>query len=81
MLFYGPPLHGNFYSELLNLLEGAGGAGGGAGVAGGGGAGGASHATVTTLFCAYDALALARVVGAGRARKMLASDAPTFMFC
>jgi hypothetical protein len=34
------------------------------------------------LFCQFDALALARVVGAGRAAKMLApGSSPTFVFC
>lgn len=70
VLFYGIPDHGHYYSELLNLLEGATSA-----------EAAAQHATVTVLFCRYDALALSRVVGSSRSKKMLTSKAPTFMFC
>lgn len=53
--------------------------GGGGGMAS---SGGAHHATITTLFCAYDALSLGRVVGAGRAAKMLApGSSSTYVFC
>ena len=76
VVFYGVPSHGHYYAELLNLMEGG---PGGAAVAAAGGTGG--HGTVTVLFCEYDKLALARVVGQSRADKMLGSDSPTFMFC
>jgi hypothetical protein len=85
-VFYGLPEHAHFYSELLNLAEGAsaGGAGAEGGDAaalqGGGGGGGGGGGAVTALFCRYDALALGRVVGAGRARKMLAAESGTFLF-
>jgi hypothetical protein len=47
-----------------------------------GSAAGGHHATITTLFCQFDALALARVVGQSRAGKMLAAaSSPTFVFC
>jgi hypothetical protein len=69
-VFYGLPDHAHFYAELLNLVQTSGAAAGG------------HHATVTSLFCQFDALALARVVGAGRAAKMLApGSSPTFVFC
>ncbi|WIA34691.1 hypothetical protein OEZ86_013004 [Tetradesmus obliquus] len=76
IMFYGLPEHAHFYSELVNLVQ-SGGPGGGAGAAAGG-----HHATITALFCQFDALALSRVVGQGRAAKMLAAGStPTFVFC
>lgn len=76
VFFYGPPAHAHFYAELLNQLADAS-AGGGAAAAA---AAAAGHATVGLAFCRWDALALARLVGAGRARKMLAGGSPAYMF-
>jgi U3 small nucleolar RNA-associated protein 25 len=70
IVFYGLPEHAQFYAELINLIQTSGSAAAG------------HHATITTLFCQFDALALARVVGHSRAAKMLAaSSSPTFVFC
>ncbi|GLC42263.1 hypothetical protein PLESTM_001310300 [Pleodorina starrii] len=77
LVFYGLPDHGEYYSELVNLLEEA--AGGGGGGAAGGGSG--HQATVTALFCPWDVLQLERVVGSGRARRMLKGESGTYMFC
>jgi U3 small nucleolar RNA-associated protein 25 len=71
VVFYGVPLHGGYYAEIVNLMEG--------GRAGGGS--GSAHGTVTAMFSAYDRLALARVVGASRADKMVTGESPTYMFC
>ncbi|GFR41586.1 hypothetical protein Agub_g2307, partial [Astrephomene gubernaculifera] len=76
ILFYGLPDHGHYYSELVNLLEEGGGA-----AAAGGAAAGAHQATVTALFCGWDVLQLERVVGSGRARRMLRGESGTYMFC
>ncbi len=81
MLFYSLPEHPQFYSELVNLLEEGGAAGAGGGLAAAGLGGGVGHSTVTALFCSWDLMALERVVGAGRAKKMLRSESGTFMFC
>lgn len=70
ILFYGVPEHAHFYAEMINLIQTSGSAAGG------------HHAMITTLFCQFDALALARVVGQSRAAKMLAAaSSPTFVFC
>jgi U3 small nucleolar RNA-associated protein 25 len=70
IVFYGLPDHAHFYAELVNLVQT------------GGAAAGGHHATITSLFCAFDALALGRVVGASRAAKMLTpGSSPTFVFC
>lgn len=69
-MFYGLPDHAHFYAELINLVQTSGSAAAG------------HHATITTLFCQFDALALARVVGHSRAATMLtATNSPTFVFC
>ncbi|EFJ41396.1 hypothetical protein VOLCADRAFT_68308 [Volvox carteri f. nagariensis] len=87
VIFYGLPDHGEYYSELVNLLEergaGGGGRGFGAGAAGGSAASLATahQATVTALFCRWDVLQLERVVGSGRAKKMLQGESGTYMFC
>ncbi|GAX83068.1 hypothetical protein CEUSTIGMA_g10494.t1 [Chlamydomonas eustigma] len=75
VLFFSSPEHGNFYSEILNLLETE-----NHSIAS---ATGSAHATVAALFCKYDMMQLERVVGSNRARKMVAgsSDSSTFMFC
>lgn len=78
MLFYAPPEHAAYYPELLNLIEDAGSAGAGAAAAP---ATLTHHASVGLLFCRWDILALERVVGSARAKKMLKADASTFMFC
>lgn len=73
-MFYALPEHAHFYSELVNMAESPGDAAGddaGDDDAPGG---------VTALFCKYDALALGRVAGAGRARKMAAAEGGTFLF-
>lgn len=75
-MFYALPEHAHFYPELLNLLEGTGGTGSHASAAAS-----AAAASVTALYCKWDALSLARVVGGGRAKKMLGSASSTFMFC
>ena len=75
VFFYGLPDHAHYYPELVNLLEDTATGGGGSAAAAA-----AAHATVSVLYCKWDALALARVVGAGRARKMLAGSSPTYMF-
>ena len=76
VLFYSLPEHAGFYSEILNLLETDG------LPAAAAAAGGPTHAGVSALFCKYDVLQLERVVGTGRARKMVApGDSSTFMFC
>ena len=41
---------------------------------------GAGGARVEALFCKYDALALGRVAGGARARKMLAAESGAFLF-
>lgn len=79
VLFYGPPDHGHYYPELANLLQPR---GGGSGASAGGATAALAHGTVTMLFCAFDALALGRIVGAGRCSKMLDPDAASsFVFC
>jgi hypothetical protein len=42
---------------------------------------GTQHGIVTVLYSKWDALALERIVGAQRARRMISSEAATFMFC
>ncbi len=71
LLFYGLPDHAEYYPELVNLLE----EGGSSQLAG------EHHATVTALFCPWDLLQLERVVGSGRARRMLRGESCTYMFC
>jgi U3 small nucleolar RNA-associated protein 25 len=81
-VFYALPEHAHFYSELLNLSEGAAAAAapGPAPEAAAAEAAAGAQGSVAALFCRYDALALARVVGAARARKMLAAESGTFLF-
>jgi U3 small nucleolar RNA-associated protein 25 len=70
VLFYQLPEHAGFYAEVVNMVE-ASGAGAGGGLA-----------TATALYGRYDALRVERVVGGGRAGRMLAKGAPgTFLFC
>lgn len=59
LIFYSLPTYCEFYPELVNMLEGAGQVGG---------------ATCTVLYSTYDALALSRIVGTGRAAKMVKSS-------
>lgn len=81
ILFYSLPAHGQYYAEVVNLLEG-GGSGSAATAAAAAATVGSPHATVTALFCRYDLMLLERVVGSARARRMCAkAAAPTFMFC
>jgi hypothetical protein len=42
---------------------------------------GSEHGVVTVLYCKWDALALERIVGVQRARRMITAEAATFMFC
>ncbi|GIL58206.1 hypothetical protein Vafri_13325 [Volvox africanus] len=72
LLFYGLPDHCEYYSELVNLLEEAGGATT---------SHGPHQATVTALFCPWDVMQLERVVGSGRANRMLKGESGTYMFC
>ncbi|KAJ9521729.1 hypothetical protein QJQ45_015356 [Haematococcus lacustris] len=73
VLFYAPPEHPAFYPDLLNLLEDAGSSRQGPKAGG-------SHSSVTLLFCRWDVLALERLVGTKRAKRMLSADTNTFMF-
>lgn len=68
LVFYSLPLHAHYYAELLNLLDEA------------TGAAAATHSTVQTLFSAYDALCLTRVVGQKRAKRMLKDASNSFLF-
>lgn len=92
-MFYQLPQHGQYYPELVNRLAGP-------GVASAAVQAGreeddallAQHGTVTVLFSPFDRLALERVVGSTRAKRMLSkkqagaergggSGGGTFMFC
>jgi U3 small nucleolar RNA-associated protein 25 len=69
IFFYQLPEHPHFYSELVNLLEEA-------------SLPGAELPTVTSVFGRFDGWRLGRVVGSGRAGKMLKKeDTSTFLFC
>ncbi len=70
ILFYALPEHAHYYSEIVNMLQ-----------ASALTVPAATHATITTLFCRFDLLALERVVGAARARKMMAATVSTFLYC
>jgi U3 small nucleolar RNA-associated protein 25 len=65
LVFYQLPDHAAFYSDLVTL----------AGTVGAGEA-----AAVTVLFSRFDALALERVAGTARAKKMTASNRNIFIF-
>ncbi len=65
ILFYQLPDHAAFYEDLMSL----------AGTVGAGEA-----ATALVMFSANDMLALERVVGTARARKLLKSDRRLFIF-
>ena len=67
LLVYQLPEHAHFYAELVNLLESADPS--------------AAAPTVTVLFSRFDAARLERVVGGTRAKRMLGSDAATFVLC
>ena len=64
VLFYGLPLFPRHYPELVNLVA----LGAGAAV------------SVTALYARQDLLALERVVGSARARRMLDSDKAVHLF-
>lgn len=66
VLFYALPVNAQFYSEILNMLQGS---------------GGDSDLSCTVLFTRFDAIKLERVVGTSRASRMVSSDKPMFMFC
>lgn len=66
---YALPDHAHYYAEMVRLLEG------------GAEGGGAEHATVQVLFSKWEMLALERVVGTARAKKMIKQESNTFMFC
>ena len=57
IVFYEPPLFPQFYSEMINAINGA----------------VASDATVTTLYSRFEADRLARIVGTQQAAEMLQS--------
>lgn len=68
IVWYGPPVHADFYAELLNLLSEA--------------ADVAQPVSCLLLFSRFDAAPLARIVGNTRATRMLEEDRqPTFLFC
>ena len=58
LVFYSLPTYSEFYPELVNMLEGVGQVGG---------------ATCTIVYSTYDALSLSRIVGTGRANRLLKS--------
>eukprot|EP00798_Chlamydomonas_sp_ICE-L_P009960 gene9960-7836_t len=76
ILMYSLPEHGNYYSEIVNLLEDASSSQGGLDLDGM-----PQHATVSAMFSRFDTLQLSRVVGKERSKRMLSGDNSTFMFC
>jgi len=73
LIFYSAPTRADQFAWMANLLEEAA-AGSGAD------ASSAAAASCLTLYTKYEALALQRLVGDGRARAMLTSAKHTFMF-
>jgi hypothetical protein len=57
-------MHGNFYSELVNMIEDT----------------TANHVAVEALFTEFDYLSLCRIVGHRRCQHMLQEEAPSFLF-
>jgi U3 small nucleolar RNA-associated protein 25 len=66
IVFYSLPLHGHFYSELVNMIEDS--------------TVNRSQVAVEALFTEFDCLALNRIVGHNRCQHMLQEDAPSFLF-
>lgn len=70
IIFYGPPVFANFYSEMCNLMQD--------------GymnpkSGSTSNMTVTMIYCKYDVLSLSAIVGSERASKMVSADKTVHM--
>ena len=72
VLFYSLPDDARFFAEVVAWVGARGGAGGGSGAVGG---------RVVALFSGLDALALERVAGSSRARRVLAGSEPAYVFC
>jgi U3 small nucleolar RNA-associated protein 25 len=68
IIFYKPPTYPHFYTEMLNLLEEA-------------QADSSQPISALVLYSKYDVFALERIVGDKRAKRMLASEKATHMFC
>ena len=64
ILFYSLPQHAAFYSELVNMLD----------------TNVTEHGTVEALYTEFDYLALCRIVGEKRTRRMLADGSASFLF-
>lgn len=70
IIFYSLPAIPHFYSEMCNLMQEAN---------QNPKAGSESNMTVTSIYCKYDVLALAAIVGTERASKMISSEKSVHM--
>ncbi|XP_015118228.1 digestive organ expansion factor homolog [Diachasma alloeum] len=70
LIFFAPPTFPRFYSEMCNLMHEAN---------QNPKAGTENNMTVTVLYCKYDAMQLAGIVGTERAGKMIGSDKSVHM--
>ncbi|KAK2589163.1 hypothetical protein KPH14_001981 [Odynerus spinipes] len=70
IIFYALPAFPHFYSEICNFMQEAN---------QNPKAGSESNMTVTSIYCKYDVLALAAIIGTERASKMIASEKSVHM--
>ncbi|KAI8922000.1 digestive organ expansion factor-like protein [Powellomyces hirtus] len=78
LVFYGLPEYGEYYAEMVNMLE----SGDRKSISSGGPTTGTTGAVVTcaALYTRYDRLKLERVVGTQRVARMCEGDKEAFMF-
>lgn len=70
LIFYGPPINPNFFSEMCNLMQES---------YQNPKAGSESNMSVVVMYSSYDVLQLSAVVGSDRAEKMVQSDKDVHM--
>lgn len=64
IVFYGPPVHADFYAEIVNLVQGEEG----------------GECSCWLLFDDFDRLPLERIVGTARMRRMVGGSKEAYMF-
>jgi U3 small nucleolar RNA-associated protein 25 len=64
VFFYSLPQHATYYSELVNMMD----------------TNASEHGTVEALYTEFDYLALCRIVGEKRTRRMLSENAASYLF-